>query len=401
MSPFTLAYIGRLELWGLAGTVVQGMLVWLSWQAWQRVVPLAKADRRHRLACAHFAALAILPVLSVTILHGTIAETGTGAATKDVAEPVAGAWWALPLAGAWLAGFVAMAVRLVVDVGRAVRLRGLPAPGSLVECVGRLARVMGVAVPAVRTADLVTPQVVGLRRPLLLVPHAFARGMSTHERDAVLLHELAHVRRGDFGWNLLQRAMLVALWFQPAAWLLYRHLSQEREARCDVMAVLHGASPIDLSRALIRIAETPARPGLSMAAATRGGLTLRVHRLLGVIQVPAASRGWRTAALVLPVLGIAALSAGRFASGDAAIREVYLASAFGPTIAIEARDASGAFGLKVKQGQVVEASVENRVLPGERIVQQGDRVVLMGDAREPVVALTISPQGRIRWDARR
>ena len=401
MSAFTFAYLARLELWGLIAAFVQGVLVLASWHAWERTLPNASAVARHRLTCLHFAALVMLPIVTIAVLHWTVTEMGEAggpggeSATMPAAVPHA---VSLTLTVVWLVGVAAMMLGLAGDAWRIARLRRSPAPTALVDAVRRLAR-DGIA-PQVRLADTVTPQIVGLRRPVLLVPRDLLDTWSTAERDAVLLHELAHARRGDFGWNLLQRLMLALLWFHPAAWIIYRDVSREREACCDAWAVRHGASPTALVRALIGLADQRARPALSMAVAGHGDLTARVHRLLGASRRESPSAGLRAAAIALSTLCFVALFAGRLGSTDPAIVDLYVASMFGPTIAIEARDPAGSFALRVRQGRVVEASIGNRSLPQARIRQDGEQVVLMGTAHEPAFALTVTPQGRIRWNAR-
>ena len=71
MNAFTAEYLARLELWGLLASLAQGALVLLSWHAWQRAA--LGASVRHRLACAHFAALGVLPALTLVILQATVA----------------------------------------------------------------------------------------------------------------------------------------------------------------------------------------------------------------------------------------------------------------------------------------------------------------------------------------
>ena len=94
---------------------------------------------------------------------------------------------------------------------------------------------------------------MGIKRSILLVPPDFV-GLPTAERTAVLLHELAHAARHDFAVNLLQRLILVPLWFQPMAWSLYRH-AWPANARlvATLLAIRHGASAPALARALVRL----------------------------------------------------------------------------------------------------------------------------------------------------
>jgi hypothetical protein len=162
-----------------------------------------------------------------------------------------------------------------------------------------------------------------------------------------------------------------------------------------------GASPTALTRALVRLAEArspaPRAPPLAMALVGRSELSLRLQSLL---EAPAAATpnraGW---ALAASALCLTTLAAGRLAVLDPAIRDAYVASAFGPTVMIQARDPAGPFAVRIRQGRVVAASLGAEPLPPAGIRQSGARVILLG-ARQPTLALTVSPQGSIFWNAR-
>lgn len=404
MTWFTFAYLVRLEMWGLAVALVQGVLILASWLAWDRATVRGSASFRHRLACLHFAALAVLPALTVAILHAALLDQGA-AASRGVPglelppmlfDHDGAIRLSLAVGALWLTGALWIVLRLSSEAARLARLPTDPAPAALVRTVRRLGA--GWAVADVRLADVPVPQVFGLLRPVLLVPRELR--LPAAERDAVLLHELAHVRRGDFGWNLVQRLILAALWFHPAAWVLYGRLSREREACCDALAVRRGASPTGLARALVRLAETNDRSGFAMALSGRSALAGRVHRLLGLNIAAKPPAGSRAGAMALSALCFVALGAGRMGLADPAVRGLYIASAFGPTLSINARDAAGAFAVRIREGRVIGASVEQQPLPPAAIVQEGERVTLMGDQRQPIVSLTVTPQGRIRWQGR-
>jgi hypothetical protein len=74
-----------------------------------------------------------------------------------------------------------------------------------------------------------------------------------------------------------------------------------------------------------------------------------------------------------------------------------MASAFGPTLDIQAHDAAGPFALRVRQGRVIEATVREQPV-GVR--QDGSRVTLIGAAQSPLLVLNVTPQGHVSWDSR-
>ena len=404
MSAFTAEYLSRLELWGLLASLGQGALLLWSWRAWQRTAFGAPA--RHRLACAHLAALGLLPVLTLAILQATVADMAV--------QPPQGAPTALPtvfdgvradvaigVAVSWAAGVVVMLWRLAHEARVLARMRHAPAPDPVSAALRRTACARLVAtLPEIREAGVASPRVAGWRRPLVLVPRGVAELLDAAELDAVLLHELAHVRRGDLRWNLLQRVVLALLWFHPLAWSLQAGIARERERCCDALAVRHGAQPAALARALVKLAEARAHPtlGMAMAMSQGGALTERVQDLLQPARAGAGSRRRTAWALAISMACVLALAAGRLASSDRVLGEFYMASVFGPTIAIQAHDGAGAFSLRVRQGRVIDASVHDEPV---RVSQQGNRVTLTGAAQAPLLVLTVMPQGRVLWEPRR
>ncbi len=403
MSAFTAEYLARLELWGLLASLVQGVLILGSGRAWQGATLVASV--RHRLACAHFAALGLLPLLTLAILQATVAWMADQQPRSPaiVALPSAladaRADVALGLAVVWCVGVAVMLLRLAHEARALARVRHAPAPARVDAALRRASRLGLVgATPPVREAAVRSPQVAGWRRPLVLVPRGLSTILTAAELDAVLLHELAHVRRGDLHWNLLQRIGVALMWFHPVAWSLQASVARERERCCDALAVRHGAQPAALARALVKLAEAGARPTLAMAMSHGGALLERVQNLLEAVPPVAASRRRAALALAVSMSCLLALGAGRLALADASLGDFYMASAFGPTIAIQAHDRAGSFALWVRQGRVIQASVRDRPV---RVVQQGDRVTLTDATRAPLLVLTVSPQGRVQWESRR
>lgn len=413
MSGFTLAYLARLEGWGVLAIALQGALLLLSWHAWRRAV--ASPEARHRLACLHLAALVFLPALTLAVMQAALlaAAQAPPHAPLVAAQPPPSDGVRVALAAAaaavWALGVLAMLRRLAHEARALARLRDASAPAcARVRASLRRSMRRGLvdAVPDVRVGAVGSPQVAGWRRPWLLVPSDLAERLSQAELDAVLLHELAHLRRGDLRWNLLQRLVLALLWFHPAAWSLQAGLARERERCCDALAVRHGASRAALARALVKLAEaamsTPARgmPRLALAVSSGGGLVERVHALVAR-EAPAdaaPARRWLAAALAMSAACLLALAAGRAATADASLGDFYMASAFGPTLDIQAHDAAGPFALRVRQGRVLAASVRDRPV-GVR--QEGSRVTLTDAAQAPLLVLTVTPQGRVQWQSRR
>ena len=124
------------------------------------------------------------------------------------------------------------------------------------------------------------PLVVGHLRPAILMPIGLLAGLPSGQVEAILLHELAHIRRHDYVVNILQRAVESLLFYNPAVWWISRVIRTERENCCDDVVVATRGNAQEYAIALTRI-EKHRRPAAEAAlAATGGNLMKRIHRLL-------------------------------------------------------------------------------------------------------------------------
>lgn len=76
--------------------------------------------------------------------------------------------------------------------------------------------------------------------------------MDLQQVEAILLHELAHIKRNDYLYNLVNVVIETLLFFNPFVWLLTKHIQTEREHACDDVVVTHISSPITYAQALFR-----------------------------------------------------------------------------------------------------------------------------------------------------
>ncbi len=91
--------------------------------------------------------------------------------------------------------------------------------------------------------------------PAILLPAALASGLSPDQLQAILAHELAHIRRFDLMVNLLQRLAEAVLFFHPAVWFVSRLVSIEREVVADDTVLAAGWPRVHYADALVRMAE--------------------------------------------------------------------------------------------------------------------------------------------------
>lgn len=133
------------------------------------------------------------------------------------------------------------------------------------------------------SAKILTPMVIGALSPVVLIPIGLLSGFSTAQVEAILAHELAHVRRNDYLINMLQSFVEVVFFFHPAVWWLSDRVRAEREHCCDDIALAVCGDKMSLAHALVKVAEWQATPSLAMAFASKKPLLLqRVQRVLGL-----------------------------------------------------------------------------------------------------------------------
>ena len=281
-------------LWqGLALGALAALGLWL----------LRGADARGRYAVCALALLACVGIPCVHLLYLLAAEelpqSGFSVTTLNA--------WMPSLVLAWSAGVALMSLRLLLGLAWVARLRrqAVAAPAVWQQRLDTLALRMRLPcpIPLRLHGALASPVTVGFFRPLVLLPASLLSGMPVPLLEALLAHELAHVRRWDYLLNLLQSVAEALLFFHPVVWWLSARLRVERELVADALAAQSLPDPAQLASALHQLslqAGTRQQGGLLLSA--RGGTLLtRIQRLMAPAPLPGRA-GWK---LVLPALLLA------------------------------------------------------------------------------------------------
>lgn len=239
----------------------------------------------------------------------------TGAGVERASSSTSWRRYAPYLVAAYLVGAGAMVLRLLAGGhgGRRLRRRSEPpADAALLAAFARQAQRLGLAVaPTLALCrDVVIPTVVGVVRPVVLLPVSLLVNLTPAQIEAILAHELAHIRRYDPLVNVVQRAIEAYLFFHPAVWIVSRRMRIEREHCCDDMVLAGGRDPVEYADTLVRVAQLstgwrsrPPQPAVAVPAVdgATASLRIRVHRLL-LGRTPEHVRfGTRSAVLVAAV----------------------------------------------------------------------------------------------------
>ena len=301
MSALTLQPLAQLSAERILNCTAEGTVIALL--AWLLLRAIGPRNSGTRFA-VWFAALLGIATLP---LFGN--WTSGGAELTKRSEITLPASWALYIFVAWV--LVAGLGLLRVGIGfwhvQRLRRRCVPVDVAALDPLLRETLVefdSPRAVTLCLSDDLRVPTAIGFTEPLVVIPSWTMQELSTLELNAILLHELAHLRRRDDWTNLVQKIVGALLFFHPAVWWIENKLALEREMACDdmVLAETKTTSPRAYAECLVALAEKNfLRRGVALAQAAVDRLrqvSLRVTRILDVNR-PRATRVWSPAPVLV------------------------------------------------------------------------------------------------------
>lgn len=370
----------------LLAPALADVLVRFVWQgaaigvlAWAALALLrdARPQARYAVACLALLSCVIVPATGLLQALATVDAAAPGGIVRSppfVAAMIDASRDARPFALpdpatpwiviAWAAGVLVLSLRMACGMLWAGRLRRAgddDAGGPWQERVDRLVLRLGIARSVV--LRLVpgegSPLTAGWLRPVVLLPLAVATRMPVELVEALLAHELAHVRRHDYLVNVLQGAVEALLFYHPAVWWLSHRIRVERELVADDLAAGALGDRRRLALALSELERfVPERPDAfpaHLAPAAHGGQLM--SRIQQLIRPQRRSAG---ALIALPLVGIALAGAAFYAQARLAAPDGTAAAAASAPASVPAAAASPATapGARAPAPEPVDASVE-------------------------------------------
>jgi beta-lactamase regulating signal transducer with metallopeptidase domain len=303
-NPETIRVLG----WCLLHFVWQGAVLALVLCA--LLSRLRSPQARYASAVCALIAMLVVPFVTFAILKhspesirqfsiGGLAEIGNGLEAVPLSAALPHEQSPFPLAShalstdwmsyavlAWFAGVYMFTLRTLGGWMWLMRLRrqhAEPIAGDLLKTCLELQRRLGVsrAVRYVCSKVAESPAVFGSLRPMVVLPLSALAGLSPWQVEAIIAHELAHIKRWDLLVNAFQIATETLLFYHPAVWWVNRVIRNEREHCCDDVAVEACGNAHDYARALAQLEESRSASVWAMAA-NGGVLSSRIGRLLGL-----------------------------------------------------------------------------------------------------------------------
>lgn len=328
--------------WSLLHFLWQGAVVAALLAVALRVLRGHSARVRYALGCGALALMMLLPLVTFAYL---VLSPGEGAGGRvNVAgrsmmmvasgggwDGAAGTWAgglvlaldrALPwMLAAWGMGVLVFLGRLNVGMMAARRITRMASgtvSAELQRAFVQMKARLGIAKPVVlmHSMRVQVPTVIGWLRPAVLIPVECLTGLSGVQIEAILAHELAHIRRHDYLVSLMQSVVEAVLFYQPAVWWVSRQVRIEREVCCDDVAVGVSGDSLAYAKALSLLEERRSNYPALTVGADGGSLVMRIKRLLGYEEVPAFSQAAGLTLLVVMAIGVV-LGAGTLARAQA------------------------------------------------------------------------------------
>ncbi|MHC4185016.1 MAG: M56 family metallopeptidase [Planctomycetota bacterium] len=216
------------------------------------------------------------------------------------------------LVSGWLIGVFGLSVWHLGGWTQLQRLRRkmvTPVDASLHGKLKKLAELLGIrrAVQLVESGLVSVPTVVGWVKPVILLPASALTGLSPEQMEAILAHELAHIKRLDYLVNMLQTVVEILGFYHPAVWWVSHKIRVERENCCDDLAVSVSGDRVRYARALTLLEEIRGGQAALAVAASGGSLLGRIRRLVGKASRDNNRSGWVPALVAILLIFVAAV----------------------------------------------------------------------------------------------
>jgi beta-lactamase regulating signal transducer with metallopeptidase domain len=299
--------------WVLLHFLWQGSLVAIVAVTVLRFCRLGSSNIRYVVACFALAAMLAAPLMTAYVLAAqsapatfrsasalvdagrSVAERGATLEGLRIAQEAlakSAGFSALEdyfplIVAVWLAGVSVLLVRTFRGWYHIRRLHTAAlawTPSSWQLPANRLAQRLALrkAVRVVEFSTVAVPTVLGWLRPVIILPVAAVAQLPPAQVEAILAHELAHVRRHDYLVNLLQRVAEAVLFYHPAIWWISARVREEREHCCDDLAIDICGDRDNYAIALAELERQRTTAPVLGLAATDGPLLNRIRRILQV-----------------------------------------------------------------------------------------------------------------------
>lgn len=254
---------------------------------------IRRAEVRYAIYCGALVVIVFASVYTFLFVNDKSMSNSSSSAISQHAFIVYGPW----IVWAWCSGVAVSVVRLGVawrHLQTVLQEKCTHPTPEFALTFSKLAeRLQITCSPMLRlTSAFSSPCTFGWMRPIVLMPLSLVSRLSREQFEALIAHELAHIRRHDFIANLIQSAIEMLYFFNPGVWWLSREIRSERENCADDLAISLCKSPFDYAQALAALLQVPGLKVPLASSAGGGDLLKRLRRIGRRDSIALPSIGW-------------------------------------------------------------------------------------------------------------
>lgn len=298
--------------WALIHSLWQAAVIWAVMQIVYRCFQEMSARVKHGIALMGMLLLVLwvvntgisqwqqMQVATVHVIPGDLnqapgyaVEVPANGAKHTDTSMVAQVYQAMPwLLACYGLGLLIMLFRLgngILQVRKLRRNSWLPKDAWVNDLAEALRLELGIGQEVLLrvSTHVIAPIVVGVLRPMILLPATMLEDLSPDEIKTILLHELAHISRADYCINMIQSIIEIVLFFNPFMWKISNTIRTEREHCCDDVVVTQSGQALTYARALASIARHSKSNSMQLAIAADGNKnsTLLYNRIKRIVEM--------------------------------------------------------------------------------------------------------------------
>ncbi|MCE5187524.1 MAG: M48 family metalloprotease [Planctomycetaceae bacterium] len=330
--------------WVLVHFLWQGLAAAAAMWILLKLLTKASSAMRYAAACAGLCLMTAAPIVTFILINSRQVHTIASMPLPDVPAPVyyerpaemqaiaaielspvqrplkrillekleaSLPYWVL----GWLAGVLALSLWYLGGWCQLQKLRltGTRSVSALIEKeTAALTHRLGIskAVGIAESALVQVPTAIGWLKPVILLPASALTGLDEMQLRAMIAHELAHIKRGDYLVNMLQTAIEILGFYHPAVWWISKQIRIERENCCDDIAVELTQNKTEYAKALFSMEQIRVGHAALAMSSSGGSLSDRIRRLIAKSECSTARADWMSAVLTIvlvmaPLVGAA------------------------------------------------------------------------------------------------
>jgi len=305
--PYNLHILAEIAIGGLLNSLLAGVVIALVAWAMTHLFGRHGSGTRFAVWFSALVAIAILPWAGHLALVGTYSVGSAQPSAVTLSSSLASYLFA-----AWIVGAAFGLLRVGLSLYRLRQLRSSCTVIQPNQLSSELRTILAAGQARRRvtlcSSDAVrVPAAIGYFRPVVVFPTWMLQEIPASELEAILLHEMAHLRRWDDWTNLAQKIVKAVFFFHPAVWFIESRLSVEREMACDHAVLAANFSPRAYAGSLISLAEKSfLRRGVELAQAAVSHVQQLKVRIVEILRNDRQGGGcvWKPAVAVMAIAGI-------------------------------------------------------------------------------------------------